>query len=100
MLAPRYGCGSSAVVAVTCSIASLIAALTGSIDRLARWRWSMLRTPSKSKLVVKFVGRHQRSAGGSIGLACDHARAGFSSDALVGEIASDDSLTNEGERGG
>src|SRR6516162_7013953 len=41
MLAPRYGRGSSAVVAVMCSIASLIAALTGSIDRLARLRLSI-----------------------------------------------------------
>src|SRR6266540_50534 len=40
MLAPRYGRGSSAVVAVTCSIAALIAALIGSIDRLARLRLS------------------------------------------------------------
>src|SRR5262245_57401123 len=100
MLAPRYRRGSSAVAAVTCSIAPLIATLTGSIDRLARLRLSTLRTPSKSNLVVEFVGGHQRSTGGSVGLARDHARAGFSGDALAAEIAGDHSLTNEGERGG
>src|SRR3954447_932420 len=99
MLAPRYGRGSSAVVAVTCSIVSLIAALTGSIHRLARLRSSTVPTPSKSNLVVESVGHHQRSAGGSVGLAHDHACAGFSGDALVAEIAGDHSLMNEGERG-
>src|SRR6516225_3610192 len=100
MLAPRYRRGSSAAVAVTCSIALLIAALIGSIDRLARLRLSTLRTPSRSNLVVEFVGRHQRSPGGSVGLARDHARAGFSGDAPVAEIAGYHSLTNEGEYGG
>src|SRR6516165_296170 len=100
MLAPRYRRGSSPILAAARSIASLIATLTDSIDRLARLRLSTLRTPSRSDLVVEFVGRHQRSAGGSVGLAGDHARAGFSGDALVAEIAGDHSLTNEGECGG
>jgi hypothetical protein len=74
------------------------------VDRLDRQVGAVeieqLRAPSKSNLVVEFVGRHQRSAGGSVGLARDHTRAGFSGDALVAEIAGDHSLTNEGERGG
>ena len=76
-------------------MASLIAALIGSIDRLARLRSSTMRTPSKSNLVVEFVGRHQRSAGGSVSLARDHVRAGFSGDALVAKIAGDHGLANE-----
>src|SRR5262249_43700089 len=85
MLAPKYGRGSSAVVAAARSIALLSSTLIGSIDRLARLK-SIARN-SELDLVVELVGGHQRAARCSIGLARNRARARLAGGTPVAGVA-------------
>src|SRR5262249_61258660 len=93
MLAPKYGRGSSAVVAAARSIALLSSTLIDSIDRLARLK-SIARN-SELDLVVELVGGHQRAARCSIGLARNRARARLAGETLFAEVACDPRLADQ-----
>src|SRR5262249_3425070 len=93
MLAPKYGRGSSAVVAAARSIALLSSTLIGSIAKLARLKSIALN--SELDLVLELVGGHQRAARCSIGLARNRARARLAGDTLVAEVACDHRLADQ-----